>query len=377
MKTAIIFRHELFRVSEPFIAQQAGQLQRFRPLYLCRERVGDRPESSEVLALQDLPDQRGLVAKSWQILTRDPRPYMRLLGDRVPSLIHAHFGVEGVHALRLSRRLDVPLITTFHGFDASVSGRGLVRSGSPSWISYLMLRHELAKHGSLFLCVSEFIRRRVLALGFPEERTRVHHIGTDTLAVQSRSLEDERPIVLHVARLVEKKGTEYLIRAFALVADRTPKFTMIIIGDGPLRSKLQSLADALGLGDQVRFMGAQPHAKVIAWMRRSACLVLPSVTARNGDAEGLPVVFLEAAALGLPLIGTFHGGIPEVVINGETGFLVAERDVTVLARRLGELMSDKSGRRRMGRAARVLAESRFDIRRQTEKLEAFYDDVLK
>ena len=233
MREIAIFRHNLFRISEPFITQQAEQLRRHRPFYLGRLRYGAAPAGAESLALEDLWPRWPLPPIGWQMLTRNPAPYERLLAGRRPALIHAHFGIEGVYAQPLARRLGVPLVTTFHGFDANLSTAGLL--SSPAWANYPLFRHRLAREGDLFLCASAFIRERVLAMGFPEARTRIHYIGVDAAAIRPRAADEETPTILHVARLVEVKGTEYLIRAFATVAGRHADATLVIVGDGPLR----------------------------------------------------------------------------------------------------------------------------------------------
>ncbi|WP_311950611.1 glycosyltransferase [Halomonas piscis] len=376
MKKVAVFRHQLFKVSEPFITQQAEQLRQFSPVYLGRERFGEAPAGSESFSLVDMPGQGRVSRRLWQVVTRDPRPYLQLLDQRRPALIHAHFGVEGVYALPLARKLGIPLVTTFHGFDATLSTKSLLASRSPSWMSYALWRRQLARHGDIFLCVSEFIRQRVLELGFPEDRTHVHHIGIDTQLIQPRDPKGEKPIVLHVARLVEKKGTEYLIRAFARVADDFPDVELAIIGDGPLRESLETLVESIGLKSQVHFMGARPHTEVMSSMLEAAILAIPSVTALSGDTEGLPMAILEAASLGIPVVGTWHSGIPEAIVNNKTGFLVAERDTEALAERLHVLLADQGRRWAMGLEARAFCEAQFDIRHQTEELEAIYDRVI-
>jgi glycosyltransferase involved in cell wall biosynthesis len=377
VKTAIIFRQQLFKRSEPFIVEQASHLERYRPVYVGRERLGDAPPGATVVALSDGPRRYTLARKFWLAMSRDSRPYARSLGGEAPALIHAHFGVDGVGALPLARRLGVRLVTTFHGFDATLSMAGLITSRSPSWLNYALFRHLLAKEGALFLCVSEFIRTQVLALGFPADRTRRHYIGIDLQSLRPREVAEEQSLILHVARLVEKKGTRYLLQAFASCARRHPGFRLVIVGEGPLRRSLESLATALSLGDRVQFLGALPHQEVIRWVRRAAVLALPSVRSANGDAEGLGMVLLEAAAQGVPVLASRHGGIPEAAIDGETGYLVAERDVPALSQRLDELLRDGALRRQMGARGRALAEERFDIRTQTASLESFYDELME
>lgn len=374
---AIIFRHQLFKISEPFITQQAGALKKYSPIYLGRSRFSSAPHSSTSLALSDIPTQRSFARRFWQVLTRDPKPYQVLLSEKKPLLIHAHFGVEGVYALPVANRLNLPLVTTFHGFDATTSLYALFRSGSPSWINYALFRKQLAKKGDLFLCVSEFIRAHVLAMGYPKDRTFVHYIGIDTHAIQPRLDEQEKPIILHVARLVEKKGTEYLIRAFAKIEKQIQDAQLMIIGEGPLEYSLRELAENLNISEKVVFRGALPHSEVMTCMSSSSILVLPSITAKSGDAEGLGMVLLEASAMGIPLIGTHHGGIPEVIEDGNTGYLVPERDTEILADRIFKLMSNPSQRKHMGFNARKLVETKFNIHTQSEKLQSFYDGLLK
>ncbi len=374
MREIAIFRHNLFKISEPFIAQQAQRLLRYKPLYLGRLRYGEAPPGAQCLALQDLAPRWPLPLVGWQMLTRETRSYRRLLGQHRPSLIHAHFGVNGVYALPLARRLGVPLVTTFHGFDATLATPALL--SSPEGAQYRLLRGRLAREGALFICASAFIRERVLALGFPEERTRVHYIGVDCEAIRPRDPAEETSVILHVARLVEVKGTQYLIRAFAASVSVRPNLQLVIIGDGPLKRRLRALVRSLGLEPQVSFLGARPHAEVLGWIRRAAMLVLPSVRTISGRVEGLGLVCLEAAASGVPVIGSRGGGIPESVVDGRTGFLVPERDTDALARRMADLLDGPEARRRMGVEARAHVERNFDIRRQTEALENLYDAVL-
>jgi colanic acid/amylovoran biosynthesis glycosyltransferase len=367
----VVFRHNLFKISEQFITQQAEQLKRYKPVYVGRLRYGKPPIGAESLALRDLG---GWSRIGWQMVTRNPGPYQRLLADRRPALIHAHFGVEGVYALPLAKRLGIPLVTTFHGFDATLSTAALLTS--PAWANYPLFRGRLARQGDLFLCASGFIRGRVLAMGFPEARTHVHYIGVDCQAIAPRDPAEETPTILHVARLVEVKGAEYLIRAFARLARQHPIVELAIVGDGPLKSRLQELARSLGLAERVRFLGALPHEQVLAWMRKAAMLVLPSIRTSTGRVEGLGMVLLEAAATGVPAIGSSIGGIPEGIDDGLTGFLAPEKDVDALARRMGELLDNPALRREMGARARAFVAERFDIRRQTELLEGFYGSLL-
>jgi colanic acid/amylovoran biosynthesis glycosyltransferase len=374
LRGVAIFRHNLFKVSEPFITEQAHHLRRYRPLYVGRMRFGLPPDGASSLALEDLYRRCALPRIGWQMITGDPRPYLRLMQSERPSLIHAHFGIEGVSALPVAAELKIPLVTTFHGFDATLKTRAML--GSPAYFRYPLLRRKLARQGDLFLCASSFIRQKLLATGFPAARTHTHYIGVDCQAIRPREDLEERPVILHVARLVEVKGTRYLLRAFAGLARRFDGVQLVIIGDGPLRRRLQALAASLGVRDRVEFLGALPHADVLSWTRKAAMLVLPGIRTSTGREEGLGMVLLEAAATGLPIIGSRVGGIPECILDGRTGFLVPERDEHALAQRITELLDDPAKRHQMGLAGRALVERQFDIQRQTAALESLYDSLL-
>ncbi|MGH8566838.1 MAG: glycosyltransferase [Gammaproteobacteria bacterium] len=372
MRNVLIYRHQLFTPSETFIACQAGALRRFRPVYAGRLTLGEPPLGSRVATLQGT--SRVTIAR--QALLRDPRPLHARTRGYGPALIHAHFGVEGLYALGLAKRLKVPLVTTFHGFDATTTRLALLRSRKASWIHYALFGRRLIRHGDLFVCVSDYIRERVLAAGFPQRRVVRHYIGIDTDVVRPSATLPTRKTIIHVARLVEKKGTRYLIQAFARLAGRDIDAELVIIGDGPLLPELRSFTAALGLNARVHFLGVMPHATVLEWLGRAALLALPSVTARSGDSEGLGMVLLEAAARAVPVVGTRHGGIPEAVREGETGYLVPERDVEALAERLAHLLANDGLRQAMGQAARRLVEEKFNLQRQTDALEDLYESLL-
>jgi glycosyltransferase involved in cell wall biosynthesis len=378
LRNLLIYRHQLFRPSEGFIVSQAERLQEFRPVYVGRELSGTAPSGATVCTLESA--RRVDVLR--YMLRRDPRPILREVRSLKPVMIHAHFGVEGVYALEVARRLGIPLVTTFHGLDATTSRMGLLRSGHASWFQYLLRRRSLAQSGELFLCVSEFIRERVLRLGFPPEKCLTHYIGVDVEGIAGRTAsshsrdEDAEAVILHVARLVETKGTRYLLEALAQVIASGVDARLIVIGDGPLRSRLEGYARSLGVRDRVLFLGTLPNSTVLDWVCDAAVLAFPSVTAASGAVEGLGMVLLEAAAAGVPAIATRYGGIPEAVVDGRTGVLVEERDVDALADALRMLLTNEGERAAMGAAARDYVARKFDVNRQTAALESLYKKLV-
>jgi glycosyltransferase involved in cell wall biosynthesis len=369
-----VFRSPLFNDSETFVQSHISQLERYEPLLVGLHDRGNIPA--------DL--RRRLVTPAHALQTAR----IKLLGQSAslaeavarhqPALIHAHFGTDGLLALPLARRLEIPLVTTLHGYEVNRSRATLLSSGRLSWMRYGLFQRRLMAQGDLFLAVSDALRRRAIAAGYPETRTVVHYNGIDVRRFPSATLQRERGLIVHVARLVEKKGTRVLIRAFADARRTQPDARLVIIGDGPLAGELRRDAAACGVGQSVAFTGVLGPAEVSDWMRRAWLLAVPSVTARDGDAEGLPTVILEAAASGLPVIGSNHGGIPEAVIDGDTGAVVEEGNVSALGAALTRLLQSSTDRHAaMAAAARRLFETRFDARRLMATLEAHYDRVVQ
>jgi colanic acid/amylovoran biosynthesis glycosyltransferase len=359
---AALFRTPVFNPTECFIQDQAAALTRWRPLVVGLERKGEvLPALREGMILPTGMADHLLFAARGRGGSIEAR-----LRAAAPKLIHAHFGTDGLKVLPLARALGVPLITHLRGYDVTLSKAALIGSGRPTWIRYALGRGRLMRGGALFLAVSDALRERAIALGYPADRTLTHYNGVDLDRFHPGEGLREPGLVLHVGRLVEKKGTAVLIEAMAGIDDAR----LVVIGDGPLRSALERRA-----GPQVRFLGALSPDAVAEWMRRASLLAAPSLIARDGDAEGLPNVVVEAAASGLPVVATHHSGIPEAVTDGETGFLVPEGDAAALADRIGALLGADEPCRAMGAAARRLAEDRFDRARLTARLEAIYDEV--
>jgi colanic acid/amylovoran biosynthesis glycosyltransferase len=362
---AAIFRTALFNPTEHFIQEQAAALTRWQPLLVGLERKGEiLPELKEGMILPANVAER----LAFSATGRGGRVEARLKAAR-PQLIHAHFGTDGLKMLALARALKLPLITHLRGYDVTLTRPALIASGRASWSRYALQRGRLMQAGTLFLAVSDALRARALALGFPAARTRTHYNGVDLDRFQPGKRPREPGTILHVARLVEKKGTADLVAALAGMAG----VRLVVIGDGPLRAQLQRQAGELGV--KAQFLGSQSVAEVATWMRRATLVAAPSRTGRDGDAEGLPNVIVEAAASGVAVVATRHSGIPEAVEDGATGFLVEEGDRAGLAARIQALLDGADLRREMGFAARALAVERFDRARQAERLEAIYDEV--
>jgi glycosyltransferase involved in cell wall biosynthesis len=365
---ALVFRSPLFNSSEIFIQRQAAGLRRYQPVVVgLEDKGGAIPElSGRVLvasAAEGLALKLGIAG-----------PLVRRLAELRPKLLHAHFGTDGLLALPLARALGVPLVTTLRGYDVHRSYGALLGSGRLSWMRYALGRRRLMENGALFLAVSDALRTHAAALGFPESRLVTHYNGVNLDVFHPAPGAPAERIVLHIGRLVEKKGTRLLIDAFARVAGQFPDATLVIAGDGPLRGDLERRAAPLG--QSVRFLGHLPPDRTAELMRGAWLLAAPSLTARDGDAEGLPNVVVEAAASGVPVVASAHAGIPEAVEHEVSGLIVPEGEVAPLAEALQILLASAELQRAYALGGRKLAESRFDARRQAERLEQLYDGVV-
>lgn len=362
-----IFRSPLFNASETFVAGHVAGLRRYRPILVGLVRkAGGFPSGVPALFPRSPAERLALT------LAGHTGAFGRRLAAERPRLIHAHFGTDGLIALPLAERLGIPLVTTLHGYDVSRRTLAMLLSGRLSWARYALLRRRLFERGALFLAVSEAVRERAIEQGYPAGRTVTLHNGVDLEHFAPAAEAPEPGLILHVGRLVEKKGTGALLDALGAV----PAARLVVVGDGPHRRRLEGRALRLGLRERVTFTGELPQEEVRRWMRRAWLLAAPSVTARDGDAEGLPTVICEAAAAGLPVVASTHPGIGEAVVDGETGLLAREGDVPALASAIARLLGKPALRERMATAARRLAEERFSRSRQIARLEAHYDALL-
>ncbi|MEA5462450.1 glycosyltransferase [Leptothoe sp. PORK10 BA2] len=404
MPTVLIYRDQLLPYSETFIPAQGGSLCRYGAVYVGTSRL---PEGAEHLAGQktlvlgdslrnrprdSLGDGLGnslgdtsKISSAWGRLWKvgykfggiSPPQWIRLLQQQQPTLVHAHFGSDGGMVQPLCQRLNIPLVVTFHGYDATwdTPAWGTVRGKGDFFRALLLRKRDLALgKADRLVAVSQFIRSQLLLRGAAADKILVHYIGIDRQRFHPRVGQRE-PMVLFVGRLVEKKGGEYLVRAMAAVQRQRPEVTLVIIGAGNLRSHLQTLADQLPV--RVQFLGQQPPDQVYHWMNRAQVFCVPSIIARSGDAEGFGMVFAEAQAMGLPVVSFATGGIPEAVLHGETGLLAPEKDTAQLTQHLLRLLADGELRQKFALAGQAHVAANFDLQKNTRQLETIYDEVVE
>lgn len=290
-----------------------------------------------------------------------------LLEEEPFDVLHCHFGPVGamVEELRSIGAVKGLLVTTFHGADLTVC----LRQDPNAY-------RRLLRRGDLFLPISNYLARRLASLGCPRKRIGLLRMGVDLerFAVRPRRRTAGEPLrVVTVGRLVDKKGVADGLRAVAGAAQQGTPVEYTIIGDGPLRSSLEALSQELGIASRVSFRGWQVQKEIVAALYRNDVLLAPSVTAPDGDQEGIPVTLMEAMATGMPVVTTRHSGIPELVEDGTSGFLADEGDATALANALVTLAENPQAAEAMGRGARVRVAALHDA----EKLDGQLDRQLR
>lgn len=286
------------------------------------------------------------------------RSLSECLSELQPQVLHAHFGPMGVFSASVAIRNGIPAVVSFHGYDATVLGR------QRRW---QVLYQQLFRDAALLTVPSKSLGSRLAALGAPLEKIRLLHYGVD---LNGAPFSDPSmrygggPVrFLAVGRLIPKKDPIGLLRAFATCVEAVAarvETELTIVGDGPLSGAVDDEVCRLGVSEKVRRLGPLPHKRVLELMATAHIFVQHSVTAPNGDEEGLPVSLTEAAAAGLPVVTTRHSGIPELVKEGSSGFLVDERDYAAMGLRMADLACRPESWSELGRCGRSVVMKEFD-----------------
>ena len=356
MKKRVAFlRSKYLPPSETFIYEELKNIRKFKPIVFCRKRM----------------NLRRFPYKPIRKLPKSPKKTARLWRKMKIRLIHARFGTMGVKVMKAKKIAKLPMITSFHGFDLPHP-----RSNRKTYQRKL---RRLFRVGEKFTVPSRHAKRRLIKWGCPAHKIKIMYSGIDMnkFKFSRRSLRKKRVRIISVGRLHKKKGMEYLIKAFRKVHKSHPSTKLVIIGSGDERLRLKRMVKKYRLKRHVQFKGNLPHRKVAKELRKADIFCLPSVTAKNGNQEGIPNAIKEAMATGLPVVSTRHGGIPELVTNGKEGFLVPERSVKQLSKKLNHLITHPQLRIKMGKKGRKKVERFFNSKKQVRILEALYKSVLK
>jgi len=315
--------------------------------------------------------QHKLLSRKPKISFNQKKFFTKIISKNDVKLIHAHFGPSGIEILPIARKLNIPLIVSFHGYDGSI----LLK-----FKDYRKRLEELFNEAHILLPsnfmldelnekVSNIKKHSVMYIGIPVDKFKY----VERKSVTSKLKENEKITFLQVSNFVEKKGHSYTISAFNNFLKHYENAELILAGDGYLKEEIQTLVNNFGLNDKVIFPGAVNQEQVIDFMRNADVFLHHSVTSGAGDKEGIPTVIMEAMATGLPCISTIHAGIPELIKDGINGFLVEERDVESYVQKMIKIVSLSSN---FSYEARNTVESDFNLEIQVKKLKTIYSELI-
>ncbi len=283
----------------------------------------------------------------------------RYLSSNSVRAIMAEYGHTGVALMEVCKNVGIPLIVHFHGHDA-YSQKILGNEGQ----SY----PDLFRIASALVVVSHDMQSQLVKLGAPSEKIFVNPYGVEISQFAGANPENSEPIFISVGRFVDKKAPHLTIMAFNFMLKSHPEARLIMIGDGPLLEACKQLAQALEITNSIEFRGACGHDQVAGELRSARAFVQHSLKTSYGDSEGTPVAVLEASAAGLPVVATRHAGIKDVIVDGESGFLVEERDINGMAQAMGHLAKDPVFAGRFGKSGQERVKRDYSIEKSIDNL---------
>lgn len=361
------------------IYRQVSCLKRYETFVICRERLCAEQFPFSEIEIQP-PVRKNFIRRFWlKYVKKEPPIVYRgeygtissILDRREADVIHVYFGHTGVHLLPFMLRTPLPCVVSFHGMDVQA------REDRPGYLDTLKTMLQFLP---LVMARSNSLRDRLIELGCPPEKIRINRTGIPMHAFPARERmfpSDGNWNFVQACRLIEKKGLDVSLRAFAAFAKDFPGSKFTIAGEGPMRESLGQLAVELGVADKVIFAGFLSEKALCDLYHESHAFLHPSQITADQNQEGIPNSMLEAMATGLPVLATYHGGIPEAVRDNETGLLVEERDGDRLLDNMRRLVHEHDLWWRLGQAAAKDVRENFEQTAQIAKLEAIYDEAIR
>lgn len=383
MKNILVFSDIFFHFSETFLYQQVKNLKKDYRVTICGNKfINKEIYSFEGFEQLEFAENQNLFDKYLTKVLRkiyDPTLDFGILTTwklqsffkNYQGIVHAHFGTHAVKMLRFAKKNNLPLVVTFHGYDAS---RALNNK------KYTKRLPGLFNYASAIVVVSPHMIEK---LGLQPWIHKVHVVpcSIDTNEFkpvnQALAIENKTIHIIHAGRLVEKKGVMDLITVFSQLLQVNPSLKLHILGDGPEKENCLTLSRQLGIEHKTVFYGAKPHSFVKQLMQDCDIFVLNSRIATNGDSEGMPVTLLEAMSMEKAVVSTIHAGIPLAVDDHVHGILVPEKDNAGLYEAMLELIQNPELRQRLGTAARKKILEQFTNEKMNAELRKIYQSLSK
>ena len=285
----------------------------------------------------------------------------KLLKHEKIEAVLAQYGPCGCAMMSVCKKAGIPLFVHFHGFDASDKSTLEV---------YAEKYQELFKEAKGIIGVSTKMVNNLIELGCPKHKILLNRCGPNDKFFNSNPAYTN-PIFFGIGRFVDKKAPYLTLLAFRELVRKYADAKLIIGGEGELLNTCRNIAKAYGIENNVLFPGTLKPEETMKYMENALAFVQHSVIADSGDSEGTPVAILEASAAALPVIATWHAGIPDVIINNETGILVNEYDIFGMATAMIKLIEDKDLAKNMGLAGRKRIKDHFTMEKYILTLRNF------
>lgn len=372
-------RSYLFRTGS-WIYAQISNLKKYQSLVITtRKRNLNIFPVEKIYSLSDLNGLNRFFQRQYAKLTNFYYPFfLKVLKENQVLLLHSHFGNRGYFDLALKQRLKIPQVTTFYGHDVSLLPQ------EERWRKRFKVFFE---QGDLILAEGNYMKKTLLEMGCPDSKVRVQHLGIDCEKIPfipRKMVDGQKVKILIAGTFREKKGITYALEAFARLVPKYKNIEVTLIGDAGrsqreinYKNEITTIIDSRNIADKVNYLGFLPYPAFIEEAKNNHIFLSPSIHPSDGETEGgAPVALIEMSAYGMPIVSTFHCDIPEVVIDGESGFLVKEKDTNGLAERLEHLINHPEIWESLGRTGRKHIEEEFNIVTQAAKLETFYDSLL-
>lgn len=385
MRKVIIYNSTFFEGSETFIYNHYLALVSFSPVLVahCFKNAERFPLQSNTKRVTVSKIPIGLIDRFIHFLRRKRLnlPYLLPLsserqlekGLEIIQVIHAHFGPNAMAILPFAKRNSLPLVVSFHGYDASQ----MLQDSR-----YTNSLQQLFDYATAIVVCADKMKQDLLAATNVAYSKKIHviHYGVDVAyiaTVPSKKKVEGAIHLIHAGRLTPKKGVLDLICVFNAVRTNLPhlKLQLDIIGDGEDMNAALDLRRELGLSDCVHFYGAMNHQELIAHVKSADIFVLNSRISPSGDSEGFPNSILEAMAAGTTVVSTRHAGIPEVVFHEETGLLVDELDNEGLKAALIRLIQSEELREELSQQALRQVKQKFSLVQMNKNLQQLFSTI--
>lgn len=295
------------------------------------------------------------------------RALIKSLKDQKVDIILIEYGLTAAESIKVLKEAQIPFVVHFHGYDAF--RYDVIEK-------YQKIYKEVFDSSSGIISVSSLMTKELIKLGCDKSKILYNPYGPNNIFLETRPLYESEQIIT-VGRFTEKKAPQLVIFSFYLIAEKFPNSRLVMVGDGPLFNICEELIHSLNLTERIILTGVRNPNEVKELMGKSSIYLQHSVRSMDGDCEGTPVAILEAMAAGLPVISTSHSGISDVVKDGETGFLVNEGAVNLMAKKLEQTLGNTELRKNMGTKGREIIKSKYLMKYHIRTLDEFFFKIVE